>query len=229
MPDFEQPAEDIAHVVLLVDESGSMMRSREATVSSINEYVDGLRGKIPDSSTVTLLKFTTTNNSELKLSLVFDKTPLGDVRALTLDDYRPDASTPLLDALGRTIEKVDELLKEREGAVFFAVITDGQENASKSFRLEKIRGMIDERTSAGWTFSFIGVGIEAYGDASALGFSVTNTVSVSRATFADSVKMMSAVAETKFGLYAQDKATYALRSAAVPTWTVEQKKTVETD
>ena len=51
-----------------------------------------------------------------------------------------------------------------------AVVTDGQENASREFRKDQIEKMITARTELnGWQFVFLSADLAAIGDAAAMG------------------------------------------------------------
>lgn len=258
MPDFEDPKDfptaDVAHIVALVDESGSMSRSRETTVSALNEYIDGLRSSLPEDTLVTINKFTShwfvdptsaaittalagatattffgrAGVSKLRMTPLVDRVKLKDVPTFKLSDYTPTAGTPLLDAIGTTITRIDAEVKETPGPVFLAILTDGGENESTSFRLEQIRGMIDTRQQAGWTIAFIGVDIDAYADAAKYGISPHSTVSVNRDNIQSSMSMTGAAVSRKFDASrTMDRATYASWNSGDATYSAEDKAKVE--
>jgi len=65
---------------------------------------------------------------------------INEVPVLTRETFVPRASTPFLDAIGRGINDLGQSLSEigeEAGPKRFVmvIITDGQENASKDFRL----------------------------------------------------------------------------------------------
>ena len=88
----------------------------------------------------------------------------------------PRASTPLLDALGRGINDLEKGLgdldaKERPGKVIFAVVTDGQENASREFSKKEVVKMIREKTEKDkWQFVFLSADLGAIDEAGEVGF-----------------------------------------------------------
>jgi hypothetical protein len=99
----------------------------------------------------------------------------------------PAGGTPLLDAVGMTIARTGEQLAAlpeyaRPGRVFFAIATDGQENQSQEYSLEQVRQMITtQRETYGWDFIFLGVGIDAFKDAGAMGIGHAGTMNVNSA------------------------------------------------
>jgi len=80
----------------------------------------------------------------------------------------PRGRTALLDTVGREIAQtginLDALPEsERPGRVVFVVVTDGAENASTEYTLEKLRADIArQRDQFNWQFQFIGAGEDAW-------------------------------------------------------------------
>ena len=121
---------------------------------------------------MTLVQF----DSQDPYEVIHDFKPLADVPKLTRETYVPRATTPLLDAMGRTINDLEKRLagmigEARPGKVVVVVITDGQENASREFRKDQVEKMIKERTEKDdWQFVFLSADLAAIGDAMATGF-----------------------------------------------------------
>ncbi len=84
----------------------------------------------------------------------------------------PRGSTALLDAIGKTIEDLDT---DRD--VVFVIITDGDENASKTYKYEAINKMIQNLTKEGWKFIFLGANQDAIKTGAHLGVSASNSMS----------------------------------------------------
>lgn len=86
-------------------------------------------------------------------------------------------STALLDAVGKTINKIVNVQKhtlesERAEHVMFVITTDGMENASREFSYKKISQMIEQQKSKyGWEFIFLGANIDAIATAERFGIS----------------------------------------------------------
>ena len=97
------------------------------------------------------------------------------IRLVRNAGYVPRAATPLLDALGRGINDLekslaDMLKKDRPKKVVFAVVTDGQENASREFSKKQVVKMIREKTDKdGWQFVFLSADLGAIAEAQELG------------------------------------------------------------
>lgn len=254
MPDFEQPTSHPPHVVLVVDESGSMAVSRETTVSAINDYLQGLKSSLPADARVTVVKFdsgmstmggTVSAGAALGATLIqpnpvsldtvrieklFDRVRLGEVRLITPNDYTPRGMTPLYDAIGRTVTGLDETLTKEPAPVYLGIITDGAENSSREFRLETVRKMIEERVERGWTFAFLGVDIDAYAAGSSFGIKAGDTVQLSRSKLDAGIQAYAASTSRKFGAFAAsgaDMKSYATWNKADDTFGAEDKKSLE--
>ncbi len=72
---------------------------------------------------------------------------------MTNEDYQPDCCTALYDAIGASFVKISELIEPGD-QVFFAIFTDGLENASKHYRAEDIQFKLDEADKKGWAVKF---------------------------------------------------------------------------
>ena len=96
-----------------------------------------------------------------------DRIDIKAVSAITEQEYFVRGQTALLDAVGRTINKIGDVQKNtaedyRAEKVLFVITTDGMENASREFNYEKIKSMIEQQKSKyGWEFIFLGANIDA--------------------------------------------------------------------
>jgi hypothetical protein len=160
-------------VSFVLDETGSMSTFKLQTISGFNEYIDTLKKeKNAKDVLFTLTKF----NSE-KVDTVYNGSKLEDVVHLNEDSYRPNALTPLYDAVGRTIHSLEDKVTGKKQNVLLVIQTDGQENASKEFTCESIFKLIDEKKKLGWTFVFLGADQDAWLASSVMGISLGNTLS----------------------------------------------------
>lgn len=142
---------DKKHVVILLDESGSMSLCRDSVISGYNEYIT----KLKNSSTninVTLTKFDSTGIRE-----VYKDKYIQDIGTLTQNDYVPGEMTPLYDAIGKTITSIKDLKN-----VLFIIYTDGQENCSREYTHDSVKKLIDEHRKNSWGFVYLGINIDAW-------------------------------------------------------------------
>lgn len=92
--------------LLVVDESGSMEIIRKQALVGINETLETIR-KIHKAHSeleqrVTLITFDSTHKK-----LFYDNVAADDARSLSMRDYRPCGGTPLYDAIGMGIAKIN--------------------------------------------------------------------------------------------------------------------------
>lgn len=159
-----QPAKD-CELVMVLDRSGSMSGCQDATIRGFNEFLADQK-KVPGKASLSMVQF------DDRYELVHDGVVLKNVPDLTGVTFAPRGVTALLDAIGRTINAIDQRLSSRTGSpkVLFAILTDGYENASKEFTRDQIFEMIHDRESKkGWKFVFLGANQDAIATATNLG------------------------------------------------------------
>ena len=158
------------HLIVL-DASGSMECIRKNALSGCNETIQSIRS-LQDKSEGAhhhFLSLVTFNSNETE-HVVYDRQPIGKAEELTEKEYIPDACTPLYDALGKSICRLNKAIdKSQETSVLVTVITDGLENASCEYDADKIRKLVEEFKQSGWTFAFIGANIDEITEAAKLG------------------------------------------------------------
>lgn len=150
---------DLTEIVLVVDESTSMGNLTNETISNINKFIEEQQ-KVDGEATFTLVFF----HSVYKV--IYDAVDIKKVKLLT-KEYKPTGWTALLDALGNTINRIGNRLKDmnesdRPSKVIFAILTDGEENSSREFNHSKIKEMIEhQQTVYSWQFIFMAENINA--------------------------------------------------------------------
>jgi hypothetical protein len=172
----------IYHMIL--DKSGSMSDCIPNTLEGYNEQILKIRElekKYPEQEIC--LGLTTFNHEICHLS--FHRPP-STARLLNNENYRPDGTTALLDAIGlviRQLEKdVEAQLSEFDTTVVVVILTDGHENASRQFRLSDISQMISRLEETGkWTFSFIGATLDAVHVAQSMAIKTQNSYTFDKA------------------------------------------------
>lgn len=158
------------HIAVILDRTGSMESIRDDTIGGFNSFLKSQQaGK--GKATMTLVQF----DGQDPYEVIHRFRPVGEIEPLTRETYVPRANTPLFDALGRGIGDLDESLaglapRSRPKKVIFAVVTDGQENASSEFTRERVEALIREkREEDGWQFVFLSADLAAIGDAESVG------------------------------------------------------------
>jgi uncharacterized protein YegL len=217
------------HAIFILDNSGSMKSIRQATVDAFNENLQTLRKnskKHGIETKVTFVTFDTLVNEPKCFAA-----PLDQVRDLTLDDYTPDGSTAMLDGVGSTLEMMTTLaeLNNPSTTALVIIITDGQENYSKSWTYERVAQKIKALQSTNrWTFTYSGANQDLSVVAQKLYIPTTNT----QIFYSNNASMKSAGASRSRGIdYLYD--SFSVGSSAVQNFynpsTTTGTKTPPTD
>ena len=149
------------HNLLILDESGSMHSIYDQALTGANETIQSIRaaqeGCAEQDQRFTFVTF---NTAAPNIKTVIDDAPIGEVKDLTEKDYRPNACTPLYDAMGVSITALESKVKEGD-RVLVTIITDGYENASREYSGKAIKEMVGRLRGKGWTFVYIGANQDA--------------------------------------------------------------------
>jgi uncharacterized protein YegL len=136
-------------IIAVLDRSGSMCDQMEESISQFNEYV---REQIEDGVTGTVSLYTFDSEIEKMLS----KINITDFVDLDKKDFMVRGLTALNDGVGKAIAE-----SENHGNNLFVIMTDGGENASKSYTGSQVKDMVKEAENRGDEFLFFGAGIDA--------------------------------------------------------------------
>jgi len=161
--------ESAAYVTLILDETGSMQHCKGAAIAGVNEYLKLLR------HLSTPVRFTLTLFNSEKTDVRHRAASIGDVPDLTEQTYQPADTTPLYDAIGRTLTAAGREAPP-ESKKLCVILTDGLENASREYTRDGIAHMIKEYERRGWTFVYLGADHDAWAAGRGLGISGDNTV-----------------------------------------------------
>ena len=179
-------------VSFLLDETGSMQSIKDDTIGGFNSYLDTL-AQDGNKYEFSLVKFDSNRHEKVCVGV-----PISEAPRLDDQSYRPGAGTPLIDAAVKLINATAELVKKRKVNVLVVIQTDGYENASREYTSGDLLQLVKEKTAAGWTFVYIGAGIDAFGQAKEYGFAAAQTMSYgrgkSRETFISMASNTSALA-----------------------------------
>jgi VWA domain containing CoxE-like protein len=162
-------------VMVVLDRSGSMASCRDTTISGFNEYLKGLRTDKESNYDISLIQFDTASKGA-ELTVSYEDKPLADAPDLTKATYEPRGGTPLYDAIGECVRKVNA----KNRGVIVVIITDGEENSSQEFTNETIKKLIKEKEAAGWSFVFLGADIDSYQVGSTLGVNYGSTANYTK-------------------------------------------------
>jgi uncharacterized protein YegL len=100
--------------------------------------------------------------------------PLPEVKKLDGKSYQPGGMTALNDAIGITVRKV-EADQPKVDKVVTVIMTDGEENSSREWTQDAVRGLIEQKEKEGsWTFVFLGAGLDAWHQGRSYGVQAAN-------------------------------------------------------
>jgi Mg-chelatase subunit ChlD len=164
--------------VFLLDCSGSMESCWDDTIGGFNSFVNDQK---QFGGTLTLIQF------DHEYQVTCERTKIDDVKPLTHETYKPRGSTALLDAIGR-------LIKDWKGSSnpSVVILTDGQENASRTFTKAHIKDLIEQKTKDGWTFAYLGANQDAFAEAGSIGISAGCTMNYDANRTPDAMRVLSA-------------------------------------
>ena len=142
--------------LVILDRSGSMMPLREVAVQGYNETLDVIRAaqqqyNLEQQNLVTLTLF------NHLVTDVYDCDTVQNLPNLLMQDYQPDGMTAMYDAIGLSLTKLQRKLNKLENATaVVTIISDGLENASHIYSLDRVAKLIDSMKNQGVMFVFMG-------------------------------------------------------------------------
>ena len=159
-------------IVVVLDRSGSMGSIAPATVQGFNEFLNEQQNAEGEAF-ITLVQF------DDSYEMNYQGVPVKNVSPLILgESFVPRGSTALLDSIGKTIEN---LKTDRD--VVFVIITDGEENASTTYKREAINKMIATcEKEEGWKFLFLAANQDAIRAGNSIGIRSANSMTYSATT-----------------------------------------------
>ena len=156
-------------IIFVIDKSGSMSNLTKDTIGGFNGFIESQKA-IEGKATLTTVLFDTTYKT------LHNGVDLHEVNDMSNSDYSAYGGTAMLDAIGDTINQVqdrhDELGAEKPENVLFVITTDGEENSSHKYTKKQIEKMIKHQTNGhGWKFMFLGANMDAVKEATSIGIS----------------------------------------------------------
>ena len=161
---------NITELVCILDRSGSMAGLESDTVGGFNALIEKQRREDGLCYVSTILF----NNES---TVLHDRVPLEQVRAMAPGDYVPGGCTALLDAVGGAIRHIGNIHKYARPEdvpehTVFVITTDGMENASRRYGYGEVKTMLErQKEEHGWEFLFLAANIDAAETAASIGIS----------------------------------------------------------
>jgi len=156
---------EYTHISLIVDRSGSMVSIRKDMEGGLKTFLKE-QAALPGKCLVDLSIFDTE----------FDEVYTGrPVKSATVEIV-PRGGTALLDAIGKAIVSLGERFSalsedDRPENVIVAIITDGMENSSREWTLDKVKALVEQQQTAwSWKFVFLGANMDAVSTGEGMGF-----------------------------------------------------------
>ena len=162
-------------IVFILDRSGSMAGLEEDTIGGFNSLIQKQK-KEDGKAVVSTVLF------DDKCKVLHDRKDLKEIAPLTEEDYYVRGCTALLDAVGGAIHHIGNVHKyaraeDRPERTLFIITTDGMENASRKYRYEKVKRMIErQKERYGWEFLFLGANMDAVSVAGRFGIAPERAV-----------------------------------------------------
>lgn len=153
------------YIVMVLDESGSMGSIKNDTIGGFNEYLKNIQEVLTPRKNV-LFSLLTFNSG--KMRWVYDDVALEDVEMLDERSYCPNNATPLYDAVGNALARIDEYCAEDDDKIVLSIITDGEENSSIEYTAEAVKKSI-ENVRDKWSITFLGANIDVWDAGARLG------------------------------------------------------------
>lgn len=212
------PNQNLTRLVFLLDRSGSMQTIKSDVIGGFEAFVTEQRTG-DGECTATLARF------DDEYEVVYHNIPLADVPPLALD---PRGSTALHDSMGKlitdTAAEIEALAADdKPGTVVVAIMTDGMENASREWQAPAIKALVEQQTSRGWEFLYMGADQDAVEVGRGLGIKAEQAITYARG------KSREAMATVSGNVRGYRSAKLVDPAAAMPAFTEAQRAELAED
>ena len=165
----------LTELVFILDRSGSMGGLESDTIGGFNGMLLKQKNEEGEANVTTVL-------FDDQIEIIHDRFPMKAVKPLTEEDYYVRGCTALLDAVGSTVMKTENIQKRlpdemKAENVIFVITTDGLENASQEYSVKMVKQMIERNQEKGWQFLFFGANIDAVEEAEKIGIRKSHAAS----------------------------------------------------
>lgn len=147
------------------------MGSENDIIGGFKRVIDEQKELKDGSCAVSLYEF---DNQSYELYVGKD---VNEVEYLDKSSYRPGGCTAMNDAIGTAIDNIGKWLDamdedDKPEKNLIVIMTDGEENSSREYSLEKVKDMIKHQEEKyNWTFLYLGTDISDATYAKSYGFS----------------------------------------------------------
>lgn len=146
------------HVCFVLDKSGSMWGSESDVKGGFASVIKEQKALTDGSCSVSLFEF------DGKVNEVYIGKDVNEIDETNLD-YSPGGSTAMNDGICTAIDTIGKWLSdmpedERPEKNLIVIMTDGEENSSKEFKIEQVKEKIKHQTEKyNWSFVYMGTDI----------------------------------------------------------------------
>jgi len=148
-----------SEIICIIDRSGSMAGMAKEAIGGFNQFLTEQKALPDDSCKFTLVLFDHDYNK------IYDAVDIQDVAELNETTYVPRGTTALFDAMGRALDDaIDRIQKEysEKPRMAVMVMTDGQENASKDYKKDRLEKLVEDLKKEGWQFVFMSSDLNSF-------------------------------------------------------------------
>ena len=161
---------ELTELVFILDRSGSMNGLESDTIGGFNGMISKQKAEGEKVNVTTVL-------FDDEAEIIHDRFPIDIIEPLTDKEYYVRGCTALLDAVGQSIKKIENVQKHlsdehKAGKVIFVITTDGLENSGVEYGYNDIKKMIEAKKECGWEFLFLGANIDAGKEAEKMGIAI---------------------------------------------------------
>lgn len=167
--------QDYIHVCVVLDASGSMGVVENDVKGTFNSFIAEQREQ-PGKTVLDVYQFSD------ETSRIVRSADLSTFENNLMRSYRCSGRTALNDAVCQAIDEIGAEFaalpeSERPEQVLVAILTDGEENASRRFTKADVKERIDRQTNVySWKFVFLAANIDATETGAALGLQADDCV-----------------------------------------------------
>lgn len=153
-------------ILMILDCSGSMLSIKPSVIEGYNNFLKEQKA-FKGSAKISVAHFNDTCTTLLSGQYITV------AQNITEKNYVPEGMTALYDAIGEVMETQGKRIHDEKWAevVMVVIITDGQENASHNYTLDRIKAMITHAQNHQWKFIFLGANQDAILNADKMGIS----------------------------------------------------------
>lgn len=184
--------------LIIIDASGSMESKKSEVIGGLKKIFSDIKKEANTEVNTTTIVVDFSDSRDF--NVLVNSNNVDSLTNKVAESYTVRGFTALYDAIGRAFQ----LVPKKQDGVFVNILTDGEENASKEFKAEDIKKIIEKKRKKKWAITFTGTTEAILSKAQDLGISRGN---------------MMMVADTGAGINMAYASSNAMRSAYYMTAT----------